>query len=195
MKQTYHYLLRKFHHIKPAYLLMIAVVFACLAVYGLRQNNFKMIELRQAVISADESGEDVEKPLQELRAHVHRHMNTDLSSGNVAIKPPIQLKGRYERLMANEEGRIKQLNDQVALQAESLCAGQFPGEGFNAPRVDCIQRYVADNAVTSSEVAESLYKFDFVSPRWSWDLAGISLLLTVLFSFLFMVRVIVSRIK
>lgn len=195
MKRTLHFALRKFHHIKPLYLLMITIVLAVACVYGLRQNNFRMIELRQAVVVADETGADVEQPLQELRAHVHKHMNTNLSGGNFGIKPPIQLKGRYERLMQAEESRIKEANAQVAAQAESVCAGQFPGGGFNAPRVECIQAYVSQNAVKTSEVAEDLYKFDFVSPKWSPDLAGISMVLAAISGLLLLVRIAVARIK
>ncbi len=195
MKNTYHYSLRKLHHVKPVYLLIPTIIFFGLSVYGLRDNNFKMIELRQAVITADEQNGDVETALQNLRGHVHGHMNTNLNSGNFAIKPPIQLKGRYERLMKSEEARIKSLNEEVTRQAEAQCGSQFPGQGFNAPRVSCIQDYVARNASQTNDIAQDLYKFDFVSPRWSPDLAGISIVLGALFGLASIIRLALAKIR
>lgn len=173
-------------------LLLAGVLFLALGVYGLRQNNYKMIELRQAVVKADEAGGNVEKPLNKLRSFVHGHMNTDLSSGDFAITPPIQLKHRYEKLAAAEAERVKELNKDVQKQAESTCGQKHPGAGFNSPRVACIAEYMRTNAVSENEVPSELYKFDFVSPRWSPDLAGISLLLAGFFFFLFIIRLLVG---
>lgn len=151
-----------------------------------------MIELRQAVVKADEAGGDVERPLNELRSFVHGHMNTDLSSGEFAITPPIQLKHRYEKLAAAEAERAKELNKDIQKQAESICGQKHPGAGFNSPRVACIAEYMRTNAVSENEVPSELYKFDFVSPKWSPDLAGISLLLAGSFFFLFITRILVG---
>lgn len=192
---------RKLHHIhkqisavKPGYLLAATVVCGCISVYALRQNNYKMIELRQAVIVADEQNGDVEGALQRLREHVHGHMNTDLSSGDFAIKPPIQLKARYERLMAQEQDKIKQANESITKQGEAICAERFPAGGYNASRVECIQDYVAQNAGKADPVPDELYKFDFVSPRWSPDLAGWSLVFTGIFLLTFAARLVVSKV-
>jgi len=143
-------------------------------------------------VEADKSNGDVETALHELRSFVHSHMNTNLSSGEFAIKPPIQLKARYERLATGEQQRVQALNAQVAAQAESTCGQQFPAGGFNSPRVSCIQDYVSRNAASDQGIPSELYKFDFLSPRWSPDLAGISLLLSAIFFFLFAMRVAVA---
>lgn len=185
---------RKIKLVKPWYFLVAAAFFALLAIHGLRQNNFKMIELRDAVVKADQENGDVEKALQQLRSHVHGHMNTNLSSGNFAIKPPIQLKARYERLTAQNQEKVKQANIEINAKGEALCAAQFPAGGLNPPRVACLQDYMAVNAVKSDPVPDELYKFDFVSPSWSPDLAGWSIVLSVLSLVLFSVRVALGRI-
>lgn len=185
-----------YHHkaaiLKAWYFLIPAIIFAVLAVQGLRSNYSTMVSLREAVYTADQQNGDTEAALARLRAHVHGHMNTNLASGNNAIKPPIQLKARYERLMATEAERIKATNLQVTAAGEQVCAQQFPGTGFNAPRVACVQSYVSTHAVTEHTVPEQLYKFDFVSPKWSFDQAGISILLSVVFFILFIARLVLE---
>lgn len=183
-----HYLHHRFSFLKAWYFLVLAVLFAVLAVQGLRSNYSKMVELREAVYVADRENGDIEGALRNLREHVYGHMNTNLSSGNNAIKPPIQLKNQYERLAAAEQDKVKSQNDQVAARAEQVCAQRFPAAGYNAPRVSCVQDYVAANAAKPDSVPDGLYKFDFVSPRWSPDMAGISIVLSVIFFVLFLAR-------
>lgn len=187
-----YYLHHRFAFLKAWYFIVLAILFAFLAVHGLRGNYSKMIELREAVYVADRENGDVEAALRDLREHVYGHMNTNLSSGNNAIKPPIQLKDRYERLATVEQDKVKAKNEQVAVRAEQVCAQQFPVGGYNASRVSCVQDYVAVNAVKPQAVPDGLYKFDFVSPRWSPDLAGISMVLSVLFFILFIARAVLE---
>jgi hypothetical protein len=181
------------HHkiafIKPWYFLVPAIIFALMAISGLRQNYATMIELREAVYTVDQENGDIEAALKELREHVHNHMNTNLSSGSNAIKPPIQLKARYERLVAANKAAISNQNAQVTARGESICAARYPAGGFNAPRVECIQEYVRTNAVVEQPVPDQLYKFDFISPRWSPDLAGNSIVISALFFILFFGRI------
>lgn len=164
---------------KLFYVLLLSIIFGLIAVSALRDNYVTMTKLRTAVAVVDEQNGDAEKALQDLRAHVHAHMNTNLSSGNATIKPPIQLKARYERLQATEAVRVRTVNANVTTEGERICGAQYPGGGFNPTRVQCIQDYVGQNAVAESSVADDLYKFDFISPKWSPDLAGFSLVISI----------------
>lgn len=179
--------------VRPVYFLVLSIIFLAVAIYGLRQNNFTMVRLRDAVITSDQQNGDTETALRELRKHVLGHMNTNLASGQFAIRPPIQLKARYDRLVAVEQEHIKGANDVVAQQGEAICAAQYPAGGFNAPRVACLQDYVATHAVKPTSVPDELYKFDFVSPRWSPDLAGWSLVASGLCFVAFVSRLTVER--
>lgn len=188
---------RKLHHqfkfikkIRPLYLLVIAVFFLALGIIGMRENNLRMIELREQVYLADENGGNIEEPLRELREFVYSHMNTDLSSGNVSISPPIQLTHRYERLLQSEQKRVDKINKRVKAEAERQCAREFPAAGLNSSRVNCVAEYTSDNAVKPKEIPSELYKFDFISPVWSPDFAGLSLLASLFFFTILAIRLV-----
>lgn len=162
-------------------MLLLASLFLCIllstiAVFALRGNNLKMIELRNAVFAADQSNGDIESALKELRNFVYAHMNTNLSSGSNAIKPPIQLKYTYERLVAAEKERIRNENADVYAEATAVCEAKY-GQGQIQQRAACVSDYVTSKGVKEVEriIPDSLYKFDFISPWWSPDLAGFSL--------------------
>ena len=168
--------------------LVVFLVSGALAVYGLRQNNLTMINYRDKVYEADKNGGDTEATLRDLRQYIYAHMNTNPSSGNTSIKPPIQLKYTYERLVEAEKKRANEVNAKVYSDAQTYCESQdnaFSGRS----RVPCIEQYVSQNGAKERPIDESLYKFDFVSPRWSFDLAGISLLISlaslIIFAILF----------
>lgn len=191
-KRKLNYDYRRIRKIKSRYILALALFFLVLGIYGMRQNYSEMARLRTAVTVADEQNGDVESALRELRQFVHSHMNTNLSSGNVSIKPPVQLKYRYERLAAAEAARVKAANEDVKRKGEQTCAAAHPGAGFNSPRVNCVAEYVRVNSVKDKAVPSELYKFDFLSPSWSPDLAGISLLLSLICFAALIVKVLLS---
>lgn len=161
-------------------LLVLFIVSASISIYALRQNNLNMVRLREAVYEADKSGGDVNGALNNLRRYVHGHMNTNLASGGNAIKPPIQLKYTYERLQTAEQQRVKGVNDKIYTEAQNYCQTQNP-QGFSGGvRVPCVQEYVTRHGVKSNPIPPPLYQFDFVSPTWSPDLAGWSVVVSVI---------------
>ncbi len=179
-------------HYVPSWLLLSATAGAgVLSVAALRQNNLQMVKLRDAVYTADKEDRDTETALQNLRSYVYGHMNTDLSSSN-GIKPPIQLQGRYDRLVAAETARVKAANDKIYTEATSICEQRHP-QGQITQRASCVEQYVQDRGISANSIAQDQYKFDFVSPGWSPDLAGWSIVLTVLLAFLTVTRIVIDR--
>lgn len=170
------------------YFLLGFIATGIVFVNAYRSNNLKMIELRQAVYEADEKNGDVETALRNLREFVHGHMNTDLAVGETAIKPPIQLKYRYERLYLAEKERASAENQKIYTDAQAECERRFPSGLSGSGRIPCISEYVASKGVVERPIPKELYQFDFISPKWSPDLAGWSLLVTILFGLLFVVR-------
>jgi hypothetical protein len=157
-----------------------------LFVYTSRQNNLTAIRLRDKVLQVDKKNGDVEAALRELRSYTYAHMNSSLKGGQGSIYPPIQLKDRYDRLVAAEKARVEQANAQVTKGASAACAG-------NPTRLLCEQRYVVDHTQVAQPIPDALYKFDFVSPNWSPDVAGFSLLGSIIFLALFLIRFITER--
>lgn len=175
------------------------ILFACLlwtgiAVVALRNNNLRAIQLRDSVIAADKQDGDVETALRKLREFTYAHMNTNLASSS-SVYPPIQLKYRYERLVKAAEDHAK-TNNTVYADAQKYCEKNFPESFYGAGRLPCIQQYIDSHPVKEvapPNIPDSLYKFDFVSPTWSPDLAGWSIVLASFFGFMFAVRFVLER--
>ncbi len=174
--------------VKPWYFLAIAATFGVVSVEALRANNEHMIQLRTAVYTADQKNVHVEEALKQLQAYVTSHMNTDLSGGNNAVYPPIQLKYTYDRLVQAESEALAQTNSAFYSTAQQYCEQQFSGSSL-ITRVNCTENYLQTHDIQHQlvPIPDALYKFAFISPRWSPDLAGwslviaaVSLLLTVL---------------
>jgi hypothetical protein len=189
-KRHLHHVWRRMKPINAWIFLGLAAIFAVIGIYAMRQNNLRSIELREAVTKADMENGDVETPLRVLREHIYSHMNADLSSGS-GLQQPVQLKYRYDRLVAAEKARADAASGGVYTQAQAECERQFPAGQVGASgggRITCIEQYVSSHGVTQSQIPDALYKFDFVSPVWSPDVAGISLLLAAICLLLFVVR-------
>lgn len=189
---------RKLHHVlvvlRPIsywYFVIIFVVSSFAAAYALRQNNLRAIELRDKVLQVDKDNGDVESALRELREYTYTHMNANLAS-DTGIYPPIQLKHRYERLVAAEQARVEGDNKDIYAEAQKYCETRYP-QGFSGSnRLPCIQQYVDDHGGPGAQpkpIPEDLYKFDFAAPVWSPDLAGWSIVAAALALFLLIVRI------
>lgn len=186
---------RRLHHywvkLRPLnhwYFLAIALISGVICIFALRHNNQTAIQLRNEVSKVDQQNGDVETALRNLREYVYAHMNTSLASGPNAIKPPIQLKYRYDRLVAAEKARVDAANAQIYTQAQAYCEQHVPNGFSGRGRVPCIQDYVSKHGVQEQPIPESLYKFDFVSPFWSPDLAGWTLLISIVSFVIFLLR-------
>ncbi len=186
-KKILHHVWTKVRPLSQWYLLALAVIFSGIAVYALRQNNLTMIKLRDQVFAADQTNGDVEGALKNLREFIYSHMNTNLDSGT-SVRPPIQLKYTYERLLAAQKTKTVD-STQIYTDAQHYCEKLYPNSFSGGPRVPCITNYVnTHTAAQQQPIPDSLYKFDFVSPTWTPDLAGWSLVLAAVFFILFAAR-------
>lgn len=168
--------------------LVIAIVSGVVCVLALRDNNYKALALRDTVIQVDKDNGDIEAALRELRTFVYGHMNTNLAAGDNAIKPPIQLKYRYERLLEAQQQDAKRQSDQIYSEAQAECEKKFPSGLRNSGRIPCITEYISNKGIQQTPIPASLYKFDFVSPIWSPDMAGWSLVVASVSFALFVIR-------
>lgn len=186
-KRHLHHVWTKARRIKPWYFLVIALIASVVCVFALRANNQHMVELREAVYAADKDNGDVNGALRDLQAYVTAHMNTNLTTGTTTVYPPIQLKYTYDRLVQAQRGGVS--GDQLYNQAQQVCEQQNPGGVSGSSRIPCIQQYVQSHGgsqAPAQQIPDALYKFSFVSPRWSPDLAGWSLAVAIIGWLLFM---------
>jgi hypothetical protein len=192
-KALHHFWTHRIRPVKVWYLLVLFLLSAGVTVVALRNNNLHMVALRDKVYQADQSNGDVETALQNLRSYVYGHMNTELAT-STNVYPPIQLKYTYERLQQAEAERVKALNDTIYTDAQHYCEQQDPTGFSGRGRVPCIEAYVKSHNATAKQIPDAMYKFDFVSPTWSPDLAGFSLLISILLLILLILRIAAGRI-
>lgn len=192
-KRQLHHVWTKIRTVKPWYFLVIALLTGMVAVLALRHNNLHMMALKEAVYTADKNDGDTQKALQNLQVYVTSHMNTDLSAGNDAVYPPIQLKYTYDRLVQQESKQLASTNTKLYNDAQKHCEALDSTDFSGRNRVPCIQQYVKDHGANLPAVPESLYKFDFVSPMWSPDFAGWSLVVATISLLAFLVLLVINR--
>ena len=163
------------------------VLAAGLAVFGLRRNNHVMGQLREAVFVADREDEDIEGALQRLRNHVLHHMNSDLVQNREAgddtqTEKPIQLAHKYYRdTLAAHQSVVDRLGSGMAgtlKQAQAVCETD---EVPISERLVCLQaetqRLGGSGYPSIEPLVKDFYVFDYVSPDWSPDLAGWSIVI------------------
>lgn len=191
-KRHLHHYWRRFHWIRPWYFLIIAVVSTVICVFSLRANNEHMIVLRDAVYAADKNNGDVTTALKNLQSYVTTHMNTELSAGPNAVYPPIQLKYTYDRLVKQQSDQIAAANSQLYTEAQAYCEAQNHTDFSGHNRVPCIEQYVLSHTQQSVTISDALYKFAFVSPVWSADRAGWTMVAAGLSAILFVATFIID---
>lgn len=176
-------------------LVSLTIFSAMISVFALRQNNLTMVRLRENVNTADQQGGDVESALRELRAYVYTHMNTNLRAGSSSSEAPIQLTDTYNRIVEAEQARVATIggNAQIYAAAQKKCEASTN----LSEKVQCVQQYYIDNGGSKFQLnlpPKEFYTFDFVSPRWSPDLAGFALLVTIVSGLLLLLRLIAGRV-
>lgn len=170
------------------------LISAITAIVALRDNNEQMIDLRNKVYAADKADGDVNTALNNLRNFVYAHMNTDLSSGGNAIKPPIQLAYTYQRLETKAQKDAN--NTGLYTAAENYCQKQIPTGFSGRYRISCVQSYITRHGGSpAAAIPAALYEFDFVSPTWSPDLAGWACVASALFFLGFAFSLITQRLN
>src|SRR5580658_1593849 len=112
---------KRFVRLNPLVFLMLGVIFGTICILALRHNNEHMEQLRSAVYQSDKNDTNVQASLNNLQAYVTAHMNTNLSSGNGAVYPPIQLEYTYLRLAEAQNQSVLQTNSGLYTAAQNYC--------------------------------------------------------------------------
>lgn len=157
----------------------------------LRVNNLNMMDLRKAVVDADQKGDQkiLQDSVNELGRYVAGHMNTDLGE--------FYLTGSYERareLAMQEAQGEADPNSHLYQQASVQC--QTERFSVAGGYVQCVLNKVSELGGPSALESElklpryEVYKLSFASPFWSPDLAGFAVALTALILLWIIARII-----
>ncbi|HTE58677.1 MAG TPA: hypothetical protein VK694_08130 [Verrucomicrobiae bacterium] len=187
-KRHLHHWLVRLRPYGVGYFVAAFLVLGVVALFALRQNNLGAVRLRDQLLEVDKQNGDVEAALGKLREYMYSHMNAQLSN-DTGIYPPIQLKYTYERLSAAEKQRVQTANQKIYNDAQKTCEALVPNGLSGSGRIPCIQQYVDTKGQKEQSVPDALYKFDFVSPAWSPDLAGFLVVLAFMALILLIARI------
>lgn len=192
--------IRQLRQVKTWQLLLLLVVCGFISATFLRLNNVGMVERRDAVEAADKSGDTVavERRLYDLQRYVSVHMNAD--PGRIALEQ--SYKKAYEQRLKEFETEIAgQSSNDVVAKVRQACDARAQQGGYGHfstaadPRyVACVNeewsKYPAAQASNYSFVAPSTapYYHSFISPLWSSDFAGWSLVVTALVGLILVAR-------
>ncbi|HET8690101.1 MAG TPA: hypothetical protein VFL81_01575 [Candidatus Saccharimonadales bacterium] len=182
--------LARLRKLKTWQLVVILLLLSLVAATFLRMNNLNMVERRDAVVAADKKGDKsaIKSSLSELQSYVSHHMNTDLGQG-------IYLTSSYDRDRAAAIAKAQSSKDAGAAyrQADQECKQRFTGgvSSFRNDYVQCVVNKTASLKSASDTLKlpkSELYRYDFASPLWSPDLAGLFAALAALTLLIIVVR-------
>ncbi len=175
-------------------LLLFVLLFGISAIF-LRLNNVGMIERREAVYSADKIGdnEQIHGRLYDLQRYASSHMN--------AATGEVYLTEKYKRDSGEIAKKLQRQSSKgsVYARADKICRPRFLKDGFfSQAYLNCIKEETTKLPSSSQLETKfdppdpSLYTFEFYSPLWSFDFAGVSVVLTALLAVVIVIRTIAS---
>jgi hypothetical protein len=173
-------------------LVVVFVLAAFASATLLRLNNIGMVQRRDAVLAADAVGDvDVtQSRLYDLQRYVSGHMNTDLGKG-------IYLEYSYKRDVQVAYAAVsvtKNPNGNIYKKVQDVCAPQFTSWSYAYIQctTDELAKYPSSDYLNKSAniPRADMYLHSFVSPVWSPDFAGWSVLVCGLLLVLIIVRLL-----
>lgn len=184
------YRLRQLKRVKTWQLLIIFILSVFVSTAFLRLNNIGMIERRDAVLSADIVGdsEKTKERLYDLQRYVTSHMNTDMGNGvylGETYKKDVAAAYALASVDTNPNGNIYK-------KAQDVCRPKF--DHWSMAYIQCTINEIAkypssDNLISSVQIPRAdIYSHNYVSPVWSADFAGWSVMVSVVILIIIIIR-------
>jgi hypothetical protein len=184
--------IKDLQRIKTWQLLVLLILAAFIAATFLRLNNIGMVERRAAVIAADKAGiqDTTIQRLYDLQQYVSAHMNTDLGKG-------VYLEDSYNRDYQVWQTTVygaSNPNGNIYKKAQDVCAPRF--SHYSTAYLQCttseLAKYpaAADPGTNTSAPRPVSYVHGYLSPVWSPDFAGWSLVVCVVITLMIIVRLV-----
>lgn len=184
--------IKRLQRVKTWQLVILLILASFLAATFLRLNNIGMVERRNAVLAADEAGnnDNTITRLYDLQRYVSTHMNADMGKG-------LYLVSSYKRDVQtayNKASSDNNPNGNIYKKAQDVCAPQFTR--WSEAYVQCTTSQLAKYpAATNLVDAVNLPRADgylhvYVSPLWSPDFAGWSVLVCIALLLMIVARLV-----
>ena len=184
--------IKELQRIKTWQLVILLILASFVAATFLRLNNIGMVERRKAVVAADEAGNSgvTINRLYDLQRFVSAHMNTDMGKG-------LYLETSYKRddqAALDKASQDSNPNGNIYKKAQEVCAPQF--SRYSYAYLQCttgeLAKYPAasDPASSVQRPHPDSYLHVFVSPLWSPDFAGWSVVACLVISLMISVRLL-----
>lgn len=151
--------------------------------FFMRQNNLRMIELRNLVMQADEQNKDIPAALNNLQSYIATHMNTSMGDRGIYLEHSYQRAYDAAVQKAAQGGSASAVTYQ---QADKACQDLFSKTSSFPAYIQCVTDKVAASGAAADPIASiqapsaDLYRFNFAAPVWSPDVAGFTLLTAML---------------
>lgn len=191
-KKHARYDLKQLHKLKTWQLVCLLILSVFVSSSFLRLNNIGMVERRAAVLTSDSQGdsESTRNRLYDLQRYVTSHMNTDMGKGvylESTYKKDVQTAYEAASNDKNPNGNIYKL-------AQDVCRPQF--DSYSYAYIQCTTSELAkypssSNLVSAVQLPRAdAYLHDYVSPFWSPDFAGWSVLISVVILIIIIFRAV-----
>lgn len=210
------FLKRRFKSVQTWQLVVILIPLLFFTATLLRLDHLKMVELRSAVLTADQEGneEQIQQTLTALRDYVYSHTVINIVENNGIQQVtfgtgPFYLEQQYIRAAnAAIEAASSELVDDsnpygnIYAAVAAICQPQAIANGWqwSSPGyLDCwtseLAKYpetdISDNHLVAKIPSTELYRHNYASPIFSWTPAGIAIIACVVLALIIIVRIII----
>lgn len=190
-KEEVHRGIRQLQHFKTWQLVILLILVGFIAATFLRLNNIGMVQRRDAVAQADKAGDvtAIQGRLYDLQRYVSSHMNATM--GDIYLEH--QYKRDTERAISLASGASGSSGN-IYKQAQDVCAPRF--QGYSQAYLQCTLDYLSQFTQSEDPVQNAnlpkadAYRYSFVSPLWSVDFAGFTILIWLLILLLIIGRLL-----
>lgn len=205
--------LKNLTKVKSWQLILILIPLLFIAATLLRFDHIKMVELKNAVVAADEEGdsEKIKTSLNELKDFTEKHIIVNIVEKNGVYEMffgtgEIYLQNEYKRtatalkIQAEQEaGVYANPNGNIYEKAMAVCqplAHQYGWTWDHPDHIQCYQdelaKYPTEDTLETSSTVElpnpALYRYDFVSPIWNFSWSGVVILVAAIITIVIVVR-------
>ena len=199
-------------------LILIFIPLAFLTATSLRFDHLRMVDLRDAVLAADEKGdqEEIKSKLEDLQQFTRSHIvfNTTSDNGKEKIifgTGPFYLEKQYTRKAQTELEKARKNaatvyssnpNGNIFQKAADVCDALGKKHGWRYPDaayINCFQEQIQKYPATDESrdfiqamiPSTALYRQEFSSPIWTPSLSGFLILICMLLAAFIVIRILV----